>query len=93
MRALLHLGFGNRWLPPLWERAYPRRGQPDQHKSPAAKNATAAATALGNALRQALLIIDMQPSFAPSQWLIDGIQALIGTLPGDLLPGGWACAV
>jgi hypothetical protein len=32
-------------------------------------------------MRQALLIIDMQPSFAPPQWLIDGIQALIGTLP------------
>jgi len=32
-------------------------------------------------MRQALLIIDVQPGFAPPQWLIDGIQALIGTLP------------
>ncbi len=32
-------------------------------------------------MRQALLIIDMQPSFASPQWLIDGIQILIGTLP------------
>jgi len=32
-------------------------------------------------MRQALLIIDVQPGFAPPQWLIDGIQTLIGTLP------------
>jgi nicotinamidase-related amidase len=32
-------------------------------------------------MRQALLIIDVQPSFAPPQWLVDGIQTLIGTLP------------
>lgn len=32
-------------------------------------------------MQQALLIIDVQPSFAPPQWLIDGIQTLIGTLP------------
>jgi len=32
-------------------------------------------------MRQALLIIDIQPSFSPPQWLIDGIQALIGRLP------------
>src|SRR5471030_1813977 len=32
-------------------------------------------------MHQALLIIDIQPSFAPPQWLIDGIQKLIGTLP------------
>jgi nicotinamidase-related amidase len=32
-------------------------------------------------MRQALLIIDVQPSFAPPQWLIDGIRKLIGTLP------------
>ena len=32
-------------------------------------------------MRQALLIIDVQPSFNPPPWLIDGIQALIGTLP------------
>jgi hypothetical protein len=28
-----------------------------------------------------LLIIDVQPSFTPPQWLIDGIRALIGTQP------------
>ncbi|QTD34204.1 cysteine hydrolase family protein [Pseudomonas fluorescens] len=32
-------------------------------------------------MRQALLIIDVQPSFSPPQWLIDGIQSLIGKLP------------
>ncbi|EJM44485.1 nicotinamidase-like amidase [Pseudomonas sp. GM33] len=32
-------------------------------------------------MRQALLIIDVQPGFAPPQWLVEGIQALIGTLP------------
>lgn len=32
-------------------------------------------------MRQALLIIDVQRSFAPPQWLIDGIQTLIGNLP------------
>ncbi|KJZ63679.1 isochorismatase family protein [Pseudomonas fluorescens] len=32
-------------------------------------------------MRQALLIIDVQPGFAPPQWLIEGIQTLIGTLP------------
>jgi nicotinamidase-related amidase len=32
-------------------------------------------------MRQALLIIDIQPSFSPPQWLIDGIQALIGRMP------------
>ena len=32
-------------------------------------------------MRQALLIIDVQPGFAPPQWLVDGIRALIGTLP------------
>lgn len=32
-------------------------------------------------MRQALLIIDVQPSFTPPQWLIDGIRKLIGTLP------------
>ncbi|NUU35406.1 isochorismatase family protein [Pseudomonas sp. C2B4] len=30
---------------------------------------------------QALLIIDVQPCFAPPQWLIDGILPLIGTMP------------
>lgn len=33
-------------------------------------------------MRQALLIIDVQPGFAPPQWLIEGIQTLIDTLPG-----------
>ncbi|GAB6406505.1 hypothetical protein PMHK_39330 [Pseudomonas sp. MHK4] len=32
-------------------------------------------------MRQALLIIDVQPSLTPPQWLIEGIRALIGTLP------------
>ena len=32
-------------------------------------------------MRQALLIIDVQPSFSPPQWLIDGIQSLIDKLP------------
>jgi nicotinamidase-related amidase len=32
-------------------------------------------------MRQALLVIDIQPSFSPPQWLIDGIEKLIGTLP------------
>jgi hypothetical protein len=32
-------------------------------------------------MRQALLIIDLQPSIAPPQCLIDIIQTLIGTLP------------
>lgn len=32
-------------------------------------------------MHQALLIVDVQPSFSPPQWLIDGIRALIGTLP------------
>ncbi|MGY2168528.1 isochorismatase family protein [Pseudomonas gingeri] len=32
-------------------------------------------------MRQALLIIDVQPSFSPPQWLIDGIRGLIGRMP------------
>ncbi|HEF4758870.1 TPA: cysteine hydrolase family protein [Pseudomonas putida] len=32
-------------------------------------------------MNQALLIIDVQPCFAPPQWLINGINKLIGTLP------------
>ncbi|WP_392885206.1 isochorismatase family protein [Pseudomonas migulae] len=32
-------------------------------------------------MKQALLIVDVQPSFAPPQWLIDGIQSLIGSMP------------
>ena len=32
-------------------------------------------------MRQALLVIDVQPSFNPPDWLITGIKALIGTMP------------
>jgi hypothetical protein len=32
-------------------------------------------------MRQALLIIDVQPSFSPPQWLVEGIQTLLGILP------------
>ena len=32
-------------------------------------------------MRQALLIIDVQPSFSPPDWLIAGINRLIGTMP------------
>ncbi|PMX03394.1 hydrolase [Pseudomonas sp. FW215-R2] len=32
-------------------------------------------------MRQALLIIDVQPCFSPPPWLVDGIRSLIGTLP------------
>ena len=32
-------------------------------------------------MRQALLIIDVQPSFSPPDWLITGINRLIGTIP------------
>jgi len=32
-------------------------------------------------MRQALLIIDVQPSFNPPQWLIDGINSLLGRMP------------
>jgi len=32
-------------------------------------------------VRQALLIIDVQPSFNPPDWLIEGINRLIGTMP------------
>ncbi|NWA08317.1 cysteine hydrolase family protein [Pseudomonas gingeri] len=32
-------------------------------------------------MRQALLIIDVQPSFSPPQWLIDDIRGLIGRMP------------
>ena len=31
-----------------------------------------------NAMRQVLLIIDVQPSFNPPTWLVDGINALLG---------------
>jgi len=32
-------------------------------------------------MRQALLIIDVQPGFNPPKLLIDGIRPLLGTLP------------
>ena len=32
-------------------------------------------------MRQALLIIDVQPSFNPPKWLIDSIRPLLGTCP------------
>jgi len=32
-------------------------------------------------MRQALLIIDVQPSFNPPDWLIEGVNRLIGTMP------------
>ncbi|MGY2399278.1 cysteine hydrolase family protein [Pseudomonas sp. SDO5271_S396] len=32
-------------------------------------------------MRQVLLIIDVQPSFNPPAWLVDGINALLGHLP------------
>ena len=32
-------------------------------------------------MRQVLLIIDVQPSFSPPAWLVDGINTLLGRLP------------
>lgn len=32
-------------------------------------------------MRQALLIIDVQPSFSPPAWLVKGITRLLGTMP------------
>jgi nicotinamidase-related amidase len=32
-------------------------------------------------MKQALLIIDIQPSFNPPEWLVEGIAKLIGTMP------------
>ncbi|MGY4818327.1 cysteine hydrolase family protein [Pseudomonas chlororaphis subsp. piscium] len=32
-------------------------------------------------MRQVLLIIDVQPSFNPPDWLVNGINALLGQLP------------
>ncbi len=32
-------------------------------------------------MRQALLIIDVQPCFSPPPWLVEGIRSLIGALP------------
>ena len=31
--------------------------------------------------KPALMIIDVQPSFAPPAWLVAGVNALIGTMP------------
>jgi len=32
-------------------------------------------------MKQALLIIDIQPSFDPPEWLVEGISKLVGTMP------------
>lgn len=32
-------------------------------------------------MRQVLLIIDVQPSFAPPDWLVEGINRLLGRMP------------
>lgn len=32
-------------------------------------------------MRQVLLVIDIQPSFAPPDWLVSGVRALLGWLP------------
>lgn len=32
-------------------------------------------------MHQVLLIIDVQPCFNPPQWLVDGINTLLGHLP------------
>lgn len=32
-------------------------------------------------MRQALLVIDVQPSFSPPDWLVQGIRALLGSMP------------
>lgn len=39
------------------------------------------ATAGESTLRQALLIVDVQPTFSPPQWLIDGLLPLVGRMP------------
>lgn len=36
-------------------------------------------------MRQVLLIVDIQPSFSPPQWLVEGIEALLGHLPSVAL--------
>ena len=36
-------------------------------------------------MKQALLIIDVQPSFSPPAWLVAGINALLGTMPSIAL--------
>jgi nicotinamidase-related amidase len=32
-------------------------------------------------MRQALLVIDVQPSFSPPDWLVQGVRALLGSMP------------
>ncbi len=32
-------------------------------------------------MRQALLIVDVQPCFAPPDWLLEGIGQLLGRMP------------
>ncbi|MBT8767723.1 cysteine hydrolase family protein [Metapseudomonas boanensis] len=32
-------------------------------------------------MRQVLLVIDVQPSFSPPDWLVEGIRLLLGTMP------------
>lgn len=32
-------------------------------------------------MRQVLLIVDVQSTFSPPEWLVDGIQALSATIP------------
>ena len=32
-------------------------------------------------MRQALLVIDVQPSFSPPDWLVQGIRSLLGRMP------------
>ncbi|KDD68097.1 nicotinamidase-related amidase [Pseudomonas sp. BT76 TE3572] len=39
-------------------------------------------------MRQALLILDVQPGFAPPQWLTEGVQTLIGTMPSVISSEG-----
>lgn len=72
MRALLHLGLGNSCLtsPPVGA------GLP-------AKKPASPPSLPEKPMPQALLIIDVQPGFAPPQWLIDGIRALIDSCPGS----------
>lgn len=36
-------------------------------------------------MRQILLIVDVQPSFSPPQWLIEGIEALLEYMPSVAL--------
>ncbi|UEP37000.1 hypothetical protein LL998_25495 [Burkholderia ambifaria] len=32
-------------------------------------------------MQQALLIVDIQPTFAPPEWLVTRVRALVGRLP------------